>query len=157
MNVIEWLTAEACATASGFGSSTEPLLHLQRRTAGAVTGPLARPGAPKKSPVMKELPTRLRTRRRESSKMAENRPVLREAGTGGERGLALLGAALVRSNLRWVGRGLLRVLRLAWQGRTIQPEHATTAETPAPTGPFRTTRRAQAGDLLIWVPRRIDS
>ncbi len=51
----------------------------------------------------------------------------------------------------------MKVLRLAWHRRTIQPEHAMTAGTPEPTGPFKVSRRAQAGDLLVWVPRRINS
>ena len=88
--------------------------------------------------------------------MAEDR-IQEPAQTPPEGGLAVLGAQLVRSNLRWIGRGLLKMLRLAWRRRTIQPEHAATADTPEPTGPFRAARPAQAGDLLIWVPRRINS
>ena len=87
--------------------------------------------------------------------MTENRPIPQR--TAENPGLAFLSTQLLRSEVRWVGSGLMKVLRLAWHRRTIQPEHAMTAGTPEPTGPFKATRRAQAGDLLIWVPRRINS
>src|SRR5512146_574512 len=87
-------------------------------------------------------------------KMADKESCSRKAGSKDERPLAVLSMRLVQSNLRWAGRGLLKVLRLAWHKRTIEPEHLTTAGTPEPTGPFRATRKGQQGDLLIWVPRR---
>ncbi len=89
--------------------------------------------------------------------MNEQKTRAARAKNAGERGLLVLSTQLVRSDMAWMGRGLMKVLRLAWHRRTIQPEHATTEGTPEPTGPFRATRRAQAGDLLIWVPRRVDS
>ncbi len=75
----------------------------------------------------------------------------------GDRRLATLSTALARSELAWLGRSLFRVLRVAWRDRTVRPEHATTADTPLPTGPFETTRPDHIGDLLLWVPRAIDS
>ena len=89
--------------------------------------------------------------------MAENTAGRQLARNRRERRVALLSTQLVRSDMRWLGRGLLKALRWAWRGRTVETEHATTAGTPEPTGPFRAARPAQAGDLLIWVPRRINS
>lgn len=63
---------------------------------------------------------------------------------------------LIRSDLDWLGRMLLKVLRLKWHDRPIQIEHGP-EETTLPTGPYVTTRKKQSGDLLLWVPRRIDS
>ena len=89
--------------------------------------------------------------------MAEDKESPDRAISKGERGLLVLGTQLVRSDLAWLGRGLLRALRLARRGRPVRAEHTTTADTPLPKGPFITTRQHQAGDLLIWVPRRINS
>jgi hypothetical protein len=79
------------------------------------------------------------------------------AQTKGEHRLAGLSMQLVRSDLAWIGRGMLKMLRLAWHDRQIPAEHATTADTPVPHGPFKMTRPGQLGDLLIWVPRHINS
>ncbi len=88
--------------------------------------------------------------------MAARPSIPEEPANQDQRHLAALSMQLVRSDLRWVGRGLLKVLRLAWHKHTVRPEYAPPS-TPEPTGPFRETRRAQAGDLLVWVPRRINS
>ncbi len=77
--------------------------------------------------------------------------------SGGEHRLALVSTMLVRSELSWLGRGLLKLLRVRWRKRSMRTEHATTAEGEGPIGPFRTTRLRQQGDLLLWVPRGIDS
>ena len=79
------------------------------------------------------------------------------ATTKGEHRLAGLSMQLVQSDLAWVGRGMLKVLRLAWHDRQAPAEHVTTANTPVPQGPFQMTRPEQVGDLLIWVPRHINS
>ncbi len=89
--------------------------------------------------------------------MDENKSPANKAMNSGERGLLVLGTQLVRSDLAWFGRGVLRVVRLAFPGRPVQAEHAATEGTPLPKGPFKTTRPQQIGDLLIWVPRRINS
>jgi hypothetical protein len=89
--------------------------------------------------------------------MARNSTVPLTARNQTDQAAAALAARLARSDLRWLGRGLLKGLRLVWRGRPMKTEHATTAETPEPAGPFRASRRAQAGDLLLWVPRGIDS
>ncbi len=81
----------------------------------------------------------------------------KEPISSGQHRLARLSTGLVRSELAWVGRGLLRLLRFRWRNRPIRAEHATTLEGILPTGPFRTTRLRQQGDLLLWVPRGIDS
>ncbi len=81
-----------------------------------------------------------------------NKPI-----SSGERRFAGITTQLLRSDMAWVGHGMMKVLRLAWQHRTVQPEHAMTAGTPEPKGPFKVTRPEQIGDLLIWVPRRTES
>ncbi len=77
--------------------------------------------------------------------------------SSGEHRLARLSTTLVRSDLSWLGRGLLKLLRVRWRKRSVRTEHATTAEGLLPIGPFKTTRLRQQGDLLLWVPRGIDS
>src|SRR5512136_531338 len=64
---------------------------------------------------------------------------------------------LIRSDLEWIGRPLLKILRLKWHDRPIQTGHGAKEVRPLPTGPFMTARKKQLGDLLLWVPRRIDS
>lgn len=81
----------------------------------------------------------------------------RNYGTQREQAFAGLSTQLLRSDLAWAGRAMMRVLRLAWRDRPVKTEHATTADTPVPSGPFRLARPRRAGDLLIWVPRRMDS
>ncbi len=68
-----------------------------------------------------------------------------------------VGMLLRRSPLAEAGKLLFTILRLVWRDRPVGAEHSNTAVAPLPTGPFETTRRQQLGDLLIWVPRRINS
>src|SRR5512138_1521944 len=82
---------------------------------------------------------------------------LRRSAPDWQRGLALYGMLLTRSQMAWVGGGLMKLLRLVWHDRQIRAEHATTRGGLSPTGPFKTTRLNQTGDLLLWVPRGIDS
>ena len=77
--------------------------------------------------------------------------------TKGEHKLIGLITYLIRSDLEWIGRTLLKILRLKWHDRPIQTGHGTKEVTHLPTGPFMTSRKKQLGDLLLWVPRRIDS
>jgi hypothetical protein len=64
---------------------------------------------------------------------------------------------LVRSRFEHIGRGLLKLLRLRWRERLVRAEHATTTARRLPTGPFEVRRPLHRGDLLLWVPRGIDS
>ncbi len=77
--------------------------------------------------------------------------------TKGELKLLGLIMSLIRSDQEWLGRILLKILRFKWHGRPIQIGQAAKEMTLLPTGPFETTRKGQSGDLLLWVPRRIDS
>jgi hypothetical protein len=77
--------------------------------------------------------------------------------TKGELKLLGLIMPLIRSDLEWLGRILLKILRFKWHGRPIQIGQTANEVTLLPTGPFKTTRNGQSGDLLLWVPRRIDS
>lgn len=89
--------------------------------------------------------------------MSAHLPARYSTGRKGERRLATLGMRLVRSDLAWAGRGLLKLLRLRWRKRPVRTEHATTKQGMLPTGPFEMRRPRQRGDLLLWVPRGIDS
>lgn len=64
---------------------------------------------------------------------------------------------LVRSDSHWLGRVLLRGLRFVWRHKPIPTEGRPEATLAAPTGPYATRRRQQIGDLLLWVPRGIES
>jgi hypothetical protein len=77
--------------------------------------------------------------------------------TKGEHKFIGLIIYLIRSDLKWFGRPLMKILRMKWHGRPIQTEHDPKEVTPLPTGPFMTSRKNQVGDLLLWVPRQIDS
>ena len=63
---------------------------------------------------------------------------------------------LIRSDFRWLGHILLHGLRFAWRHKT-GPVDSRPEESQLPTGPFIEKRGSQAGDLLLWVPRWIDS
>ncbi len=64
---------------------------------------------------------------------------------------------LVRSDYHWLGRILLKGLRFAWRHKPGPVETSQKDATATPTGPYITKRSRQMGDLLLWVPRRIDS
>src|SRR5512144_465305 len=83
--------------------------------------------------------------------------VLRSSLSEGDRGLAGLSTFLVRTELAWLGKQLLKLLVRKWRDRKVRAEHAMTATSRLPKGPFRATRPREAGDLLLWVPRGIDS
>ena len=88
---------------------------------------------------------------------ASRQQIARQGAKIGEYPVIAVGMVLARSPLAVVGRTVLRVLRWLWKDRAIGTEHANTADGPLPAGPFETTRPQQLGDLLLWVPRRIDS
>jgi hypothetical protein len=77
--------------------------------------------------------------------------------SSGERKLIALIKELVQSDLEFLGRPLLLILRILWHRRTIQPEARLEEMVPVPTGPYAATRKKQMGDLLLWVPRHINS
>lgn len=64
---------------------------------------------------------------------------------------------LIKSDLEWLGRIMLKILRLSWHDHTLQLEEHAKKGSPLPTGPYVSSRTTQIGDLLLWVPRRIDS
>lgn len=59
------------------------------------------------------------------------------------------------SDVRWLGRILARGLQLVRRHHPAPVERSP--KTALPTGPFAASRSAHIGDLLLWVPRRIDS
>jgi hypothetical protein len=64
---------------------------------------------------------------------------------------------LVRSDFKWLGRILLKALRFAWRHKPSPIERSPKEAIAYPTGPYATERRRQMGDLLLWVPLRIES
>jgi len=64
---------------------------------------------------------------------------------------------LVQSDFNWLGHHLLRWLRFAWRHKPVPTESGPKEASAVPTGPYATKRRRQMGDLLLWVPRRIES
>jgi hypothetical protein len=63
----------------------------------------------------------------------------------------------ISTDLEWVGRILLKLLLFKWRRRSIQTENNLNQGASLPVGPFVNTRKKQAGDLLLWVPRSIES
>ena len=63
---------------------------------------------------------------------------------------------LTRSDYKWLGRILLKGLRFAWRHKP-GPRGSSFEGFSVPAGPFLTQRMHEAGDLLLWVPRGIDS
>lgn len=74
-----------------------------------------------------------------------------------ERNLIEWIKGLIRSDFKWLGRILLKGLRFAWRHHPGPIERSPKEEIPFPTGPYATKGRRQMGDLLLWVPRQIES
>ena len=64
---------------------------------------------------------------------------------------------LVRSDFKWLGRILLKGLRFAWRHHPGPKESSPKEATAYPSGPYAAKRTQQMGDLLLWVPRRLES
>jgi hypothetical protein len=64
---------------------------------------------------------------------------------------------LLRSDFNWLGRILIRGLRYARRHGPRPVERSSKEELAFPGGPFTMQRRDQMGDLLLWVPRHIES
>lgn len=77
--------------------------------------------------------------------------------TKGDNKLIGLILQFTRSDLNWLGRIPLKILRLKWHDRPIQTQMAPQGMFQQPTGPFKTIRKKHLGDLLLWVPYKIDS
>jgi len=63
----------------------------------------------------------------------------------------------VRSNFKLMEHPLLKGLRFAWRHHPSPRENNFKEATACPTGPYASNRKQQIGDLLLWVPRRIES
>jgi hypothetical protein len=63
----------------------------------------------------------------------------------------------LHSDFKWLERILLKWLRFAWRHHPGPTENGPKEVKAIPTGPFAVKRSQQAGDLLVWVPRQIDS
>lgn len=77
--------------------------------------------------------------------------------TTAEHQLTWLMTQLFRSDLRWLGRSLVKILRIKRHDHPIQAEQGPKQGVLLPTGPYVITRQRHLGDLMLWVPRRIDS
>lgn len=64
---------------------------------------------------------------------------------------------LALSDVHWLTRIMVRALRYLWRHRPFPMEPSPKAAHTFPTGPYRTARPRQLGDLLLWVPRHINS
>ena len=64
---------------------------------------------------------------------------------------------LARSDFRWLGRILLKGLRIAYRHRPAPFESSPKGAVTYPTGPYGSNPNGQVGDLLVWVPRHIES
>jgi hypothetical protein len=64
---------------------------------------------------------------------------------------------LLRSDFNWLGRILMRGLRFAWRHGPGPVERSSKEKLAFPGGPFAMKRPDQMGDLLLWVPRHIES
>lgn len=73
-----------------------------------------------------------------------------------EHKLAELVGQLIRHDLDLVGRAILKAVRLKRYNEPVPTQPGKT-DVPVPTGPYATRRRMQLGDLLIFVPRALDS
>ena len=63
----------------------------------------------------------------------------------------------VRTNFKWMEHPLLKRLRFAWRHHPSPRENNFKEAIACPTGPYESNRNQQIGDLLLWVPRRIES
>jgi len=64
---------------------------------------------------------------------------------------------LIRSDFKWLRRTVLKGLRFARRHQPGPIERSPKEATSYPTGPYAVKRRQQMGDLLLWVPFRIES
>jgi hypothetical protein len=63
----------------------------------------------------------------------------------------------IHSEFKWLRRILLKGLRFAWRHQPSPIEQNPKEENTFPSGPFIVKRPDQMGDLLLWVPRRLES
>jgi hypothetical protein len=64
---------------------------------------------------------------------------------------------LGRSDFKWLGSILISGLRFAWRHKPGPVETSSKEANAYPTGPYVIKHKKQMGDLLIWVPLKIDS
>jgi hypothetical protein len=74
-----------------------------------------------------------------------------------ERKLTSLVLGLIRAHLKGLGRAILKAVRLQWWNQPIPEERDPRTIAPLPTGPYAESRRKERGDLLLFVPRGLNS
>jgi hypothetical protein len=75
----------------------------------------------------------------------------------GERILIEWILRLLRSDFQWLGRILLKGLSFAWRHHPGPKESSSKEAIAFPSGPYAAKRPQQMGDLMLWVPRRLES
>lgn len=63
----------------------------------------------------------------------------------------------IRTDFKWLRPPLLKGLRFAWRHHPGPRESSSKVATAYPTGPYAANPKPQTGDLLLWVPRHIES
>ena len=64
---------------------------------------------------------------------------------------------LLRSDFNWLGHVFLKGLRITWRHKPGPTEKSSKETSAYPGGPYAVKRSNQMGDLLLWVPRRLES
>lgn len=64
---------------------------------------------------------------------------------------------LFHRNLDLIGGGILNALRLAWRNRPVDGQKVPKPHPDLPTSPYQPARPRQRGDLLVFVPRSLES
>lgn len=64
---------------------------------------------------------------------------------------------LIRSHLKGLARGILKLARLERKDESVAAEREPKSFAQLPTGPYADTRRKESGDLLLFVPRGLNS
>lgn len=73
-----------------------------------------------------------------------------------ERKLTKIILELFRHDLDLIGKGILNVLILAWRNKSVDG-HKVPKKPDLPKAPFLLARTRQRGDLLMFVPRSLES
>lgn len=64
---------------------------------------------------------------------------------------------LFRADLDWIGKLIMSLIHRAWWNKPVTPQRAPKPHPDHPQEPYQTTRAKQRGDLLIFVPRSLES
>src|SRR4051794_37320220 len=74
-----------------------------------------------------------------------------------DRLLVVLIRALLQKGFTLLARPLIRLVRRQSDDAHVRGDHAPVADKAQPIGPFRSIGRRSRGDMLIFVPRSLES